>query len=132
MKKRTFHGADGSPYLTRWTLLNLGPLGRIVLHHFHRADADPEMHDHPWPFLSLVVKGWYVEELGGCAEQISRRRFSIAYRQAAIPHRVCAMPEEGCWTLLWIGPERGREWGFYTREGWQPWWQFLRLPKPSH
>ena len=125
MKTTTFYEADGSVYLTRWTLLNMGRLGRIALHRFHRPDADPELHDHPWSFLSLVVKGSYVEELGGCRFAVRRGFLSLAYRQAAIPHRVAAMSAGGCWTLLWIsGKHRGREWGFYTDKGWEPWGRF--------
>lgn len=46
-------GDGGSPYLTRWTLRET-TLGSLYLHHFHRSDAD-ENHDHPWPFVSLIL-----------------------------------------------------------------------------
>jgi hypothetical protein len=126
VKRFTITGPDGSLYLTRWTL-RLGPLGAVRLHRFYRPDLDQDQHDHPWPFVSVVLRGWYVEELGGCREHRTRGAGSFAYRPAAIPHRVIAMPEAGCWTLLWTGRDRGRDWGFYTSGGWQPWRQYLGI-----
>ncbi|CAB4203506.1 hypothetical protein UFOVP1382_122 [uncultured Caudovirales phage] len=34
----------------------------VRLHHIQRPDADVELHDHPWSFFSLILKGWYEEE----------------------------------------------------------------------
>lgn len=58
----TIYGADGeheTPYMTRaW-------IGRLRLHIFHRPDADPDCHDHPWSFWTFPI--WpprgYVEEV---------------------------------------------------------------------
>lgn len=65
MKKKIIYGCEArgdaqSPYLSRWTLLDL-PFGALYLHRFHRSDAD-EMHDHPWSFWSLILWRGYVEE----------------------------------------------------------------------
>jgi hypothetical protein len=55
----TIYGADGehsTPYMTRiW-------IGRLRLHIFHRDDADPDPHDHPWEFWTFPLTG-YVEEV---------------------------------------------------------------------
>lgn len=55
----TIYGADGehaTPYLTRaW-------IGRLRLHIFHRGDADPDPHDHPWDFWTFPLTA-YVEEV---------------------------------------------------------------------
>jgi hypothetical protein len=32
-----------------------------------RSDYDREGHDHPWPFVSFVLKGGYWEHQCGCA-----------------------------------------------------------------
>jgi hypothetical protein len=45
-----------TPYMTRiW-------LGRLRLHIFHRGDADPDCHDHPWDFWTFPLTS-YVEEV---------------------------------------------------------------------
>lgn len=55
----TIHGAHGeyrTPYMTRvW-------IGRLRLHIFHRGDADPDCHDHPWDFWTFPLTA-YVEEV---------------------------------------------------------------------
>ena len=52
-------GVDGehrTPYMTRLRL------GRLRLHIFHRGDADPDCHDHPWDFWTFPLTA-YVEEV---------------------------------------------------------------------
>lgn len=56
-------------YLRRWFIYprdkdfdkNKGK-GRLYLHKFYRGDEDPYLHDHPWPFTSLILTGGYWEE----------------------------------------------------------------------
>lgn len=49
-------GTPETPYMTRvW-------LGRLRLHVFHRGDADPDCHDHPWGFWTFPLRS-YVEEV---------------------------------------------------------------------
>lgn len=64
----TIYGADGeheTPYMTRvW-------IGRLRLHIFHRGDADPDPHDHPWDFWTLPLTS-YVEEVAvRCLEELA-------------------------------------------------------------
>jgi hypothetical protein len=35
--------------------------GGVKLHHILRSDDDRDLHDHPWSFLSIVLKGGYWE-----------------------------------------------------------------------
>ena len=53
------YGAEGDHetiYMTRlW-------FGRLRLHFFHRGDADPDSHDHPWGFWTFPLRS-YVEEV---------------------------------------------------------------------
>jgi hypothetical protein len=35
---------------------------RIYLHKFYRGDEDPHLHDHPWPYTSLILTRGYFEE----------------------------------------------------------------------
>ena len=75
-------GHDGSTYLERYTLLNLGPTrGRVYLHRFLRGDEDRELHNHPWYAISLILVAGYLEE---------RRRWTpeghtLASAQAVLP-----------------------------------------------
>jgi hypothetical protein len=104
----TIYGVDGehnTPYMTRvW-------LGRLRLHIFHRGDADPDCHDHPWDFWTFPLTS-YVEEVAeklplhvdsqyGTLFSVQRyrlrrqvvRAFRLHYRPATHCHRVI-----GRWT----------------------------------
>lgn len=50
-------GKPECPYLRRW-VLNFGRFS-IRVHHWHRSDDKRAMHDHPWWFWTLVLKGSY-------------------------------------------------------------------------
>ena len=53
-------GAEGDPYLDRLRIIQTPWFG-VYLHHIHRPDSDPDPHDHPWAFASLVLTGSYRE-----------------------------------------------------------------------
>lgn len=48
-------------YLRRFFLWR-SKSGSVYLHHFFRSDDDPDPHDHPWDFTSLILKGGYRDE----------------------------------------------------------------------
>ena len=103
---------DGGVYLRRWRLWR-GRFFSIYLHWVLRADAGRCPHDHPWPFWSFVLWGWYVEEVfasdsGGV--RVRRGLWSLAYRTAYHVHRIVAVPSGGAATLLVTG-SRLRRWG---------------------
>jgi hypothetical protein len=114
--------------LTRFFFLNTRWLG-VYLHRIDRADADRELHDHPWSFVSLVLRGWYYERLrerDGRHRYIERRRFSLAYRHFIAVHRI-ALVAPNTWTLVIRGYDR-RTWGFYQQAGeWCRWIEWRRF-----
>lgn len=144
MKKQIIYGCESrgdaqSAYLTRYAFPRLGPV-RPALHIFHRSDAD-ELHDHPWPFVSIVLWRGYIEETptqfavkwdaqGREVGQVDfehrhamtkRKRVwpgAILFRSATHVHRVELVDEKPAVTLVFFGV-RCRNWGFFTRRGWQ-------------
>lgn len=126
-------GDGQSPYLTRRTLLSLGPLGKVCLHTFHRSDADV-FHDHPFAFATLVLRGGYFDITPGTGESSEYshaewlRPGAFRYRPAHHTHRVLlfqhAFGDIPATTLVWLGP-RVREWGFHLPDGWKPWRQYF-------
>ena len=68
--------ADGRVYLRRWRLWR-GRFFSVCLHRFMAPDESECAHDHPWPFVSLVLWGGYVEEVwpdgdSAAAERVRR------------------------------------------------------------
>lgn len=125
IKTKTFHGLNG-PYLTVHTLLNLSFLKRrvsVCLHNFHRGDEDPDCHDHPFSFFSLLLIGSYREYAEDNSYKL-RRRFSIAYRPATHRHRVQPTTDR-CWTLC-IKRDAQRPWGFWSSGKFIHWQDYLR------
>lgn len=119
----------GGAYLRRWYLIPRNPFINVYLHHFLSSDDDRALHDHPWWFVSLILRGGYIE-MGESAEgkmtALCRTavtdirspfwRRCIAFRPATHQHRVVlATTDERdlpCWTLIVTGPRR-RLWGFW-------------------
>lgn len=85
---------------------------RPVLHHFKGPDwGDP--HDHPWNFTTHILMGSYLEEVytrlpgGDWSMELVERKAGTAHRiEATHIHRIVALPEGGCWTL--VLPEAGQ------------------------
>ena len=90
----------------------------VFLHKFLKSDPD-DVHDHPWPYATLILKGGYYEyvpEFDSQGTKISETRhwrgpghFRIC--NATSYHRVVLAEGVECWTLFMPGPQR-REWGF--------------------
>lgn len=135
-------GGPSDPYLLRWYLIPRNPVINVYLHQFLRSDDDRALHDHPWWFVSLILKGEYAEITEG--GWTLRRAGSIAFRRAQWRHRVQLMEEltvgdlgNGggpiirclpCWTLIVTG-RRSRSWGFWCRnrppeQQFVPWREF--------
>ncbi len=128
-KPHFYIGGVLNPYMLRWFLIPRNPFFNIYLHKFVRDDDDRALHDHPWWFISVMLKGGYVEttETG----MVARRVGSIAYRCAEYRHRVQLFRNEfglnirkPCWTLVITG-RKVREWGFWCPKGFVHWKDFV-------
>lgn len=144
--------------IRRRRLILTGPDGRVFLHrrgvdhkrvglYLHRIGApDPglDLHDHPWPFVSLVLRGGYDEEVepirtasaraasaeaverwvpnlyaGARAQRGDRRRWSagsVHRMPLDHAHRIVSV-RPGTVTLVLRGRVT-RKWGFYMPHGW--------------
>lgn len=58
--KKIIYRDDGKPYLNRYRILST-PWFKVRLHHILLSDYDC-VHDHPWDFVSLILKGGYWEK----------------------------------------------------------------------
>ena len=52
------------PYLLRWHVIPRNRLLNVYVHKFLRSDDDRALHDHPWWFVSLILRGRYDEVAG--------------------------------------------------------------------
>lgn len=103
---------DGSLYLERW-VLDLY-IFSIRVHNFQRSDDDRALHDHPFGFVTLVLKGMYVDVTQPDQKIEVMRPGTIRFRPYTHTHTVSLPHELPCWTLVITGPVRHR-WGFYVK-----------------
>ena len=104
-------GLPECPYVIRWRFEF--PFGSIRVHHWLKPDDDRAFHDHPWWFLTFVVKGGYTDSQPGNEDYL--RAPAVRFRPAL--HRHTVYPASGgCWTILVTGRPL-RTWGFWpTRD----------------
>lgn len=153
MKRRTYRpdcrwavwrwtevSCDGAPYLTRLHLLKT-PWFAVFLHWFHAPDPQPDPHDHPVSFLSIPLRGGYVEERGvyrvhPTHTQVPSTRWVGGrfgkwwnYVRSTDVHRVLKLHGQPI-TLVFSGP-KVREWGHWTVDGWVHWREYKAERKPQ-
>lgn len=121
-------GGKEDPYLLRWWIIPRNRFFNVYLHKFLRDDEDRALHDHPWPSLTLFLKGRYIEYLEG-GEKRFRKQGNVIYRGPRHAHRIALYRHrdgslETAWTLFMTGPKM-REWGFHCPQGWRHWKDFV-------
>ena len=122
----------GQTYLTRLHLFQT-PWCSAMLHWIRRPDPQPDLHDHPNAFLSLVIRGWYDEEVSARESGDRREIRHVAWwnlKRSTDRHRIVAL-DPSLITLVFAGPVV-RGWGFHTPSGWQPWRQYVARRRGSH
>lgn len=138
-------GQPECPILHRWTIINAGSW-KLLLHHFLPTSRDRDPHDHPRAFVTVVVRGDYVDVqprackrghvghyddatfcqtcgapiLDEVADHV--RAPAIRYRPATHTHKTYA-GERGAWTIVVMGP-LVRAWGFLRDGRFWPWREY--------
>jgi len=118
---------NSEPYLERYYLFlkdrKRFPFN-VFLHKFLKSDPD-DVHDHPWSYATLILKGGYYEwipqfdETGSLSCEIRKWRGPGHFRICCPTsyHRVELKPGVTAWTLFMPGPQT-REWGFLVEDQW--------------
>jgi hypothetical protein len=133
-KRLVYDRLDGELYLTRYYLFlkerTKFPFN-VFLHKFHKSD-EPVLHDHPWPYATVILKGGYWEwtpvfdDQGRKLTEVAKWRAPghVRFNSADSLHRIELDPGVECWTLFMPGAKT-REWGFVRSGVWQQWEQYL-------
>jgi hypothetical protein len=129
---------NNEPYLERYYLFlkdrEKFPFN-IFLHKFLKGDPD-DVHDHPWPYATLIVKGGYYEWVpvfNSIGQKISEQRlwrgpghFRICKPNSF--HRIELKDGVTAWTIFMPGAHK-REWGFLVDNKWIPHDKYLQHRK---
>lgn len=139
-KRIVYDRIDDQPYLERYYLFlkdrDNFPFN-IFLHKFLKSDID-DLHDHPWPYFTLILRGGYWEWVpqfnseGKKVGEIAKWRAPGHFRfcSAETYHRIELDPGITAWTLFIPGPKK-RDWGFLVKNRWVQWEQYLKNRKSS-
>jgi len=118
---------DQEPYLERYYVFfrdrKWFPFN-VFVHRFLKSDPD-DVHDHPWPYATLILRGGYWEwtpNFDSRGRKISETRHwrgpgHFRFCRANSYHRIELAQDIECWTLFMPGPQR-REWGFLVDDKW--------------
>jgi hypothetical protein len=135
-KRIVMDRVNNEPYLERYYIFlkdrTWFPFN-IFIHKFLKSDPD-DVHDHPWPYATLILKGGYWEwipqfnSLGQKTGELATWRGAGHFRicRATSYHRIELDPDVTAWTLFMPGPQQ-REWGFLTKGHWVQWQEYLKL-----
>jgi hypothetical protein len=122
-KRVIYDRIANEPYLERYYLFlkerERFPFN-VFLHKFLKGDPD-DVHDHPWPYATLILKGGYYEwvpQFNSAGIKIGEVRYwrgpgHFRTCSAGSYHRIELDPGVTAWTLFMPGPHT-REWGFLT------------------
>ena len=127
------------PYLVRFTFLRT-PWFQILFHKFLISDDDC-LHDHPWPFITCLLRGGYYEwsvlkeqtppvdmgnvvavKVGYDGHLHVKRKYkagSILYRPATYKHRVELIQGTPAYSMV-LTTKPVRPWGFWSKTGFVP------------
>ncbi len=139
-KRIVMDRVENEPYLERYYLFlrerNRFPFN-IFLHKFLKSDPD-DVHDHPWPYATLILKGGYWEWIPHFDTvgrktgeyQVWRGPGHFRISKANSFHRIELDPDITAWTLFMPGPKQ-RDWGFLVKNQWIQWEQYLKQRKSA-
>jgi len=96
----------------------------IFIHKFLKSDPT-DVHDHPWPYATLILKGGYYEWVP-VFDSTGKKIAEMCHWRGAGHFRICSDksyhrieldPEVTAWSLFIPGPQK-REWGFLVNNKW--------------
>ena len=137
-KRIVMDRVENEPYLERYYLFlrerERFPFN-VFLHKFLKSDPD-DVHDHPWPYVTLILKGGYWEWIPHFDTvgrktgeyQVWRGPGHFRVSKANSFHRIELDPDITAWTLFMPGPKQ-RDWGFLVKNQWIQWEQYLKQRK---
>ena len=137
-KRIVMDRVENEPYLERYYLFlrerERFPFN-VFLHKFLKSDPD-DVHDHPWPYATLILKGGYWEWIPHFDTvgrktgeyQVWRGPGHFRISKANSFHRIELDPDITAWTLFMPGPKQ-RDWGFLVKNQWIQWEQYLKQRK---
>lgn len=101
------------------------------VHEILRSDLGREPHDHPWWYLTIILKGGYCEDRYDAAGKLISSKWhgpgSVLFRRANSWHMLDLDGERA--TTLFITGSKSQTWGFNVEGKKVPYHQYLNKPE---
>lgn len=129
----------GEPSRIRWRIIHT-PFFGIYLHKWNKPDPRPTLHDHPWVFFSIILKGHYIQKVrkvkfhfDQAIIYLKKRGFFIGDNDLIasplkeekikwfnfFPHgkfHTVTYVKKGTWSLMFVGKTHD-SWGYIRKHG---------------
>jgi hypothetical protein len=133
-KRIVMDRVNNEPYLERYYVFlkdrKWFPFN-VFVHKFLKSDPD-DLHDHPWPYFTLILKGGYYEWIplkAGDGSIIGQKKVwrgpgHFRFCRSSSLHRIELHENIVAWTLFMPGPHL-KDWGFIHKGQWIQHEQYL-------
>lgn len=105
---------DGVLHFRRWQLFKCKWFS-IYLHGIYESDKDQHLHNHPWDYRSIVLKGSYIEETESGLNILSPGK--VSKRVGSDYHKINRLLSKSVYTLFIVSPIK-RIWGYLVNGKW--------------
>jgi hypothetical protein len=102
---------SGVLHFRRYRILNLGKFGAVYLHYIYQADKDLHLHNHPWNYIQIPLKGKYLEEVENDVINLVKP-FQINKRNGLKYHKIKVLLNPKIITLFFVGKRYNEDWGY--------------------
>ena len=112
-KVKEIRSKKGELHFKRFAIIET-KLFSVYIHFIYKSDED-DIHNHPWDFISIPLKGFYYELLED--GKVLKNKFSI--RKAKEYHKILSIPREQelpIITLFFTG-KKYNDWGYKLKDG---------------
>lgn len=100
---------SGALHFRRWNIIST-PWFNIYLHGIYKRDEELHLHNHPWTFISIVLKGWYSEKLEGGHLNV-RYPGNFVKRKPDDFHKIDSIHSKSVYTLNFVWNKQNT-WGY--------------------
>ncbi|MEO6305470.1 MAG: hypothetical protein ABIP51_20070 [Bacteroidia bacterium] len=105
---------EGIVHFRRWRILST-PLLKIYFHGIYMADEDAHLHNHPWNYWSVSVKGRFIEKTSNGFKYVPP--FKIIKRKAEQFHSINLLLTKKVFTFF-VAFGKKRDWGYDVNGTW--------------
>jgi hypothetical protein len=121
---KEIHLENGVIQFKRYRLLSTPWFG-IYIHRIYKSDPDPDPHNHPWNFFSLVLYGSY-QETDKDGMLMPLRRFGSFYKLNTDDYHKIYHGDPAT-VLVFAGKRCSDCWGYWTKKGFVDWETYRQI-----